>query len=149
PAVADRAVLHAAAHDEPFLHLPMYRAVFGSAAALAYWSHPEQHLVERTFAVASKPALVVGLGVDAGPGSAEDARRGLGLGDEPFVWCLGRVDDGKGGGLLAEAFTRYAQRRADAPRLVFAGPIVHAPPTHPKITVAGPVDEPTKWGLLR
>ena len=45
PRVADRAVLHPAAHDEPMLRLPLYRSVFGSAAglfspagrALLYW----------------------------------------------------------------------------------------------------------------
>ena len=73
PRVAARAVLHPAAHDEPMLKLPMYREVFAAAAGLAYWSDPEQHLVERRFAVASKPAVVVGLGVDAGAG---ERRRG-------------------------------------------------------------------------
>ena len=52
----------------PILQLPLYRAVFGAAAGLAYWTEPERQLVEQRFAVASKPIVVVGLGVDAGRG---------------------------------------------------------------------------------
>jgi glycosyltransferase involved in cell wall biosynthesis len=149
PLVASRAVVHPAAHDEPMLRLPLYREVFAKAAGLAYWSEPEQHLVESRFAVASKPATVVGLGVDAGAGDMPAARAALGLGDAPFLLCLGRVDDGKGARLLAECFARYKQRRPSPLRLVFAGPVVHAPGAHPDIVLAGSVSEDVKWGLLR
>ena len=149
PRVADRAVLHPAAHDEPILKLPLYRSVFGAAAGLAYWSDPERHLVERRFAVASKPAVVVGLGVDAGEGSSAAARKAIGLDDRPYLMCLGRVDDGKGARLLAECFARYKSRRPGPLRLVFAGPVINEPPVHPDIVTAGAVDEAVKWGLLR
>jgi glycosyltransferase involved in cell wall biosynthesis len=149
PRVAARAVLHPAAHDEPMLGLRVYREVFGGAAGLAYWSDPEQRLVEQRFAVASKPAVVVGLGVEPGAGDAGAARDALGLDDRPYVVCLGRVDDGKGARLLAECFARYQERRRSPLRLVFAGPVVHGPPECPDIVVAGRVDEPLKWGLLR
>jgi len=149
PRVAARSVLHSAAHDEPALRLPMYRLLFERAAGLAYWSDSERHVVERHFAVASKPAVVVGLGVDAGPGNADAARDALSLGDTPYVLCLGRVDDGKGAHLLAELFGRYQSRRSTPLKLVLAGPVVHAPRAHPDIVVTGVVDEPTKWGLLR
>src|SRR4029079_16976112 len=101
------------------------------------------------FAVASKPAVVVGLGVDAGPGNADAARDALSLGDTPYVLCLGRVDDGKGAHLLAELFGRYQSRRSTPLKLVLAGPVVHACSVYPDIVVSGVVDEPTKWGLLR
>ncbi len=149
PHVAARAVLHSAAHDEPMLRFPLYREVFHAAAGLAYWSEAERHLVEPRFAVASKPAVVVGLGVDAGPGEAAAARVALGLDERPYVLCLGRVDDGKGARLLAECFVRYKERRAGTLRLVFAGPVANAPTPHPDIVVAGAVDEAVKWGLLR
>lgn len=149
PRVAARAVLHPAAHDEPMLKLPMYRSLFAAAAALAYWSAPEQQLVESRFAVASKRAVVVGLGVDAGEGSPDAARAALGLGERPYLLCLGRVDDGKGARLLAECFARYKARRPGPLQLIFAGPVSNAPPPHPDIIVAGAVSESQKWGLLR
>jgi len=147
--VADRSILHSAAHDEPVLRLPLYREVFGAAAGLAYWSDAERHVVEGRFAVASKPAVVVGLGVDAAAGDVDTARRALGLDDRPYLLCLGRVDDGKGARLLAECFARYKDRRDTPLRLVFAGPVVNEPPAHPDIVTVGPVDEAVKWGLLR
>jgi len=149
PRVADRAVLHPAAHDEPMLRLPLYRSVFGSAAGLAYWSEPERHLVEQRFMVASKPAVVVGLGVDAGEGTEAEARRVLHLDDRPYVLCLGRVDDGKGARLLAECFAHYKDRRGGLLQLVFAGPVVNAPPAHRDIVTVGAVSDAVKWGLLR
>jgi glycosyltransferase involved in cell wall biosynthesis len=150
PRVARRALLHPAAHDEPVLRIPLFRDVFDAPAGLAYWSAPEQRLVEHRFAIASKPSAVVGLGVDPAPGDAAAARGALGLDDDPYVLCLGRVDDGKGARLLAECFASYRARRPGAPlRLVYAGPVVHAPAAHPGIVVAGRVDEATKWGLLR
>ena len=149
PRVADRAILHPAAHDEPMLRLPIYRSVFGAAAGLAYWSDPERHLVEQRFAVASKPAVVVGLGVDAGEGSAAAARSELGLDDRPYLLCLGRVDDGKGARLLAECFANYKDRRAGPLQLIFAGPVVNPPPAHRDITTVGAVGDAVKWGLLR
>jgi glycosyltransferase involved in cell wall biosynthesis len=149
PRVAARAVLHPAAHDEPALHLSIYRPVFAAAAALAYWSVPEQQLVESSFAVGSKPALVVGLGVDPGDGDATAARAAVGLGDAPFLLCLGRVEDGKGARLLAECFACYKERRPGPLKLVFAGPVTGAPPQHRDIVVTGAVSERVKWGLLR
>ena len=149
PRVAERSVLHSAAHDEPMLRLPLYRPVFEAAAGLAYWSEAERHVVETRFAVASKPAVVVGLGVDAGPGDAAAARASLGLDDRPYLLCLGRVDDGKGARLLAECFARYKDRRGGPLRLVFAGPVGNEPPPHPDLVTVGVVDDAAKWGLLR
>lgn len=149
PAVADRAILHAAAHDEPVLRLPIYRALFDAAAGFAYWSEPERHMVERRFQVASKPAVVVGLGVDAGAGTARRAARSLGLDERPYLVCLGRVDDGKGSRLLAECFAQYKSQRGGDLQLLFAGPVINEVPAHPDIKVVGAVDESVKWGLLR
>jgi len=149
PRVAARAVLHPAAHDDPTLRLTIFRPLFGAAAGLAYWSDPERRLVEERFAVASKPLVVVGLGVDAGPGTADSARAELGLDDRPYLLCLGRVDDGKGTRLLAECFARYKDRRGGPLRLVFAGPVVNELPAHRDIVIAGSIAEDVKWGLLR
>jgi glycosyltransferase involved in cell wall biosynthesis len=149
PQVGERALLHPAAHDEPMLRVRAFRSVFGAAAGLAYWSTPEQRLVEQRFLVASRPAVVVGLGTDPKPGEAGDARRAVGIGERPYVLVLGRVDDGKGARLIAECFARYQDRRASPLRLVFAGHVVHPPPAHADIVVTGAVDDSTKWGLLR
>jgi glycosyltransferase involved in cell wall biosynthesis len=149
PLVARRAVLHPAAHDEQPIRLPIFRETFAAAAGLVYWSEAERRFTERLFPVAARPQLVLGLGVEARAGDVTAARAHVGIGDEPFLLCLGRVDDGKGARLLAECFTRYKQRRPGDLKLVYAGPVIDAPPAHPDIVIAGRVDEDVKWGLLR
>jgi glycosyltransferase involved in cell wall biosynthesis len=149
PTVAPRALLHPATHDEAVIRLPVFQEVFASSSALAYWSDTERRLTERLFPVASTPALVVGLGVDAADGDDANARAVVGVDERPFLLCLGRVDDGKGVRVLGDSFTVYKERRPGPLKLVFAGPVVHRPVSHPDIVVAGAVDEDVKWGLLR
>ena len=143
PLVAERAVLHPAAHDEPALGLPLLREVFESAAALVFYTHGERRLTERRFAVAQRPQLVLGLGVDPPPSAPDPAALGV---NEPYLLCVGRVDESKGTGLLARAFAVYKSRRPGPLKLVFVGQVVDRPPPHPDIVVAGMVDEDVKWG---
>ena len=147
--VGDRAVLHAAAHDEAPIHLPCFRSVFAGAAGLVFHTEHERRLVERVFPVAHHHQIVMGLGADAQPGEAAAARAQFDLGDRPYLLCLGRVDDGKGTKALAHYFAQYKARNSGPLSLVFAGPVVHQPPQHRDIVVTGAVDEYTKWGLLR
>ncbi|HUP68330.1 MAG TPA: glycosyltransferase family 4 protein [Acidimicrobiales bacterium] len=148
PAVGDRAVMHPAAHDEAPLRLPLFGDVFAATRGLVFQTQGERRLAERLFPVASTPQIVMGLGIEPGEGDPAAAAEATGLGDRPYLLCLGRVDEGKGSVLLARFFAAYKERHPGPLALVFAGPVVHAPPAHPDIVMAGPVDEPTKWGLL-
>ena len=56
-------MLHPAAHDEPALYLPVFRATFGDADAFCYHTASERDLVERMYPVAERPQMVLGLGV--------------------------------------------------------------------------------------
>lgn len=145
PAVGRRAVMHPAAHDEPPLRLPVFRDVFAHTQAFVFQTYGERRLAESLFPIGDRAQIVMGLGVEEGAGSPPD----FGLGDRPFLLCLGRVDDGKGAGMLARYFAEYKARRPGPLALVYAGPVVDRPPAHPDIVVAGPVDEGVKWGALR
>ena len=143
PLVGRRAVLHPAAHDEAPLFLPIFRPVFASAAGFAYHTHMERDLVERTFPVASTRQIVLGLGVDAPrPGGTCPV-------DGPFLLFVGRIDDGKGTGMLAEYFATYKDRHPGPVRLVLAGRVYDQPPAHPDIDVIGEVDDLTLAALYR
>jgi glycosyltransferase involved in cell wall biosynthesis len=148
-AAPDRAVLHPAAHDEAVLRLPLFREVFATVRALVFYTHAEQHLVWRRFRAATTPQVVLGLGCEPGPGDEDAARLRLGIGDRPYLLCLGRVEGAKGTDALARAFARYRERHPGPVALVFVGPVGSAPPAHPDIVVAGAVDDATKWGALR
>jgi glycosyltransferase involved in cell wall biosynthesis len=143
PLVGRRAVLHPAAHEEPPLHLPVFRRVFTEAAGLAYHTVSERRLVERTFPVGATRQIVVGLGVD------DEVPGGVSPVDGPFLLYVGRVDAGKGTTTLAEFFAAYKRRRPGPLRLVIAGRVFDQPPDHPDVVVTGEVDEATKWALYR
>jgi glycosyltransferase involved in cell wall biosynthesis len=149
PAVAERAILHPAAHDEPPLHLGVFDPVFRSVQGLVFQTRSEQRLVEARFGVATTPQVVVGLGVEEGPGAPAEARAALGLGDAPYLVCVGRVDDKKGTGMLARYVAAYKARHPGPLKLVLAGEVVDQPEPHPDVVVTGPVDDAMKWGLLR
>jgi len=149
--LGSRAIVHPAAHDEPALGLAPYRDVMAGGRALVFQTESERDLVRRYFEVEHLPQLLLGLGVEVAPPGPDPAatRSALGLGDRPYLLCLGRVDDGKGAGRLASLFTAYKDRNAGPLSLVFAGPVVDRPPSRPDVVVAGVVDDVTKWGLLR
>ena len=142
-------VLHAACHREPPIDLPVFDGVFKEADALAHHSRAEQELVlERFASTRNRPQAVIGLPVEIdGPVNPDEARSAFGLGDEPFVMALGRIDAGKGTSDLINLFLQFrnANRRS---RLVLAGPVVGKPPKAEGVTVLGPVPHQHKFGLL-
>lgn len=143
PLVGRRAVMHPAGHDEAPLYLPVFRPVFTAAAGFAYHTHIERQLVESTFPVASTRQIVLGLGVD------DPVEGGVSPVEGPYLLFVGRVDDGKGTGMLAEYFATYKQRHPGPVRLVLAGRVYDTPPAHADIDLIGEVDEATKWALYR
>lgn len=146
---APRAVLYPTTHDERPVRLPIYRETFGRAAGITFNTASERRLVHRLFpATRGRLQDVIGLGVEPGAADPEAAREALGLGDRPFLLCLGRVDAGKGTALLASWFAAYKRRRPGPLALVFAGPVYQFPPEHSEIVVPGVVSEAVKWGLL-
>jgi len=143
-------VLHPAAHDEPPVHLPLFADVFGAAAGLAYYTDAERRLVERLFPLlAARSQSVVGVGIEPRPHvDPVMFRASSGIGERPYLLCLGRVDEGKGTAVLARFFAAYKRRRPGPLALVFAGPVVHAPPAHPDIVTTGEVSDAEKWSAL-
>jgi glycosyltransferase involved in cell wall biosynthesis len=122
--------------------------VFTAARALAFFSGVERALVRQRFPVEATPQAVIGLGVDGGSGSEAAFRAASGVGDRPYVLCLGRVDEGKGTTVLARFFSEYKARHPGDLALVLVGPVVSPPPAHEDIFVTGSVDEDAKWGAL-
>jgi len=148
-AAKGRAVLHPAAHDEAPLRLPLYAQVMRQLRGLVFYTHVERRLTEHQFHTAATPQLVLGLGIEEAAGTADVARRELGLGDAPFITYVGRVDPSKGTTTLGEFFAVYKQRHPGPLKLVLMGQVVEPPPEHPDIVLPGMVSEEVKWGALR
>lgn len=149
PLVADRAVFQPAAHDEAPIRLPLFRRLFALPQAYVFHTAGERRVVEERFGTGAKRQIVLGLGVEEEQGDEAAARARLGLGDDPYLACIGRVDEGKGTTLLARYFAAYKERHPGPLRLVLAGSVVNRPPEHPDIIVPGLIDDATKWGLYR
>ncbi|MDG2111785.1 MAG: glycosyltransferase family 4 protein [Actinomycetota bacterium] len=149
--VVDRAVVVPAAHDEPFLRLPVVGRNLQAARGLIYGSVAERQLLERVMPVAHLPHTVLGWGIDD-PIPA-DPQRPLpdALPDDgrPFVLCLGRVEHAKGTAALARFWDTYRQRRQPRHRLVMVGEVNAAIPTSDDLVIIDDADDAAKWDLLR
>ncbi|HEX3795311.1 MAG TPA: glycosyltransferase family 4 protein [Acidimicrobiales bacterium] len=143
------AVLHPAAHDEPCLYLPVFRGTFGDADAFCFHTAAERELVERTYPVAEKPQMVLGLGVGQSAGAGRRGADVLGLGDRPYIVSVGRVDEHKGSKMLAEFFAAYKERHPGPLAMALVGPVSVQLDPHPDIVVTGIVDEADKWDIVR
>jgi len=143
------AVLHPAAHDEPCLYLPVFRGTFGDADAFCFHTAAERLRVERTYPVAEKPQIVLGLGVGESAGAGRPGGEILGLGDRPYIVSVGRVDEHKGSKMLASYFATYKERHPGPLALALVGPISVQLDPHPDIVITGVVDEADKGDIVR
>jgi glycosyltransferase involved in cell wall biosynthesis len=141
-------VLHPAAHDEPALYLSAFRQSFRRVDGFVYHTQAERDLMEYAFGNGARPQIVLGLGVSDPAGSGRRGGDLLGLGDRPYLCYLGRVDEHKGCGMLAEYFARYKERHPGDLALAMVGPVSDRAPEHPDIVATGTVSEPDKWDIL-
>jgi len=141
-------VLHPAAHDEPALYLSAFRQSFRHVDGFVYHTQAERDLMEYAFGNGAKPQIVLGLGVNDPAGAGRSGGDLLGLGDRPYLCYLGRVDEHKGCGMLAEYFAQYKDRHPGDLALAFIGPISDQAPEHPDIVATGTVSEADKWDIL-
>jgi len=141
-------VLHPAAHDEPALYFSAFRRSFRDVDGLVYHTRAERELMEDVFHVGARPQVVLGLGVNDPAGAGRRGGDVLGLGDRPYLCYLGRVDEHKGCGMLADYFAEYKERHPGDLALAFVGPVSATSPDHPDIVVTGTVSEADKWDVL-
>lgn len=137
-------VLHPTAHDEPPLALPLFDTLFRQPHAFAFSTDEERALVERRFGVRTLNGTIgIGFDLDRG-GDGARFRRAYGLGDDPFLLFVGRVDPGKGSDELFDFFRAYKERNPGPLKLVVVGDPLSPLPPHPDVVVTGFVDDATK-----
>jgi glycosyltransferase involved in cell wall biosynthesis len=141
-------VLHPTAHDEPPLYLPLYDLLFRQPRGFGFLTPEEADLVIERFRV-HRPTITTGVGVDLSTsGDAERFRARFGLGDDPYLLYVGRIDPHKGTDELLEFFRAQRARRASPMKLVLVGEEVHAVDPHDDVVVTGFVDEATKHDAI-
>jgi glycosyltransferase involved in cell wall biosynthesis len=104
--------------------------------------------MEHVFAIGARPQIVLGLGVNEPAGAGRPGDDILGIEGRPYLCYLGRVDEHKGCGMLAEYFERYKERHPGDLALALVGPVSDSAPGHPDIVVTGTVSEADKWDIL-
>ena len=124
PAAATRAptVLHATAHDEPPFWLPAFDAMFRCPDVYA-WSTEEERALLRKRGAGGIPGSVIGIGAEDVTTEADPTRfrDRFGLGERPYLLCLGRIAEAKGSLDVAAWFDAYKERFPGPLTLVLAG----------------------------
>ncbi|HEV3231195.1 MAG TPA: glycosyltransferase family 4 protein [Candidatus Dormibacteraeota bacterium] len=142
-------VLHPTAHDEPPAYLPLFDEMFRLPDAFGFLTPEEADFVRRRFRV-DRPSIVSGIGIDLDqPGDEAAFRRRFGLGDDPYLACVGRTDPGKGSPELFDFFVAYRRRHPGPLKLVYIGEEVYPLERHPDVVMTGFVDEETRTAGIR
>ncbi len=149
PLVADRAVLVPTAHDEPPIHLGIFRELFSQPRHLLFLTATEEKLVRRLFNNGHIPGTVVGTVLE-GPAKQPDAKRFRERYeiDGEFILYMGRIEIWKGCPELLEFFCRYKSAFPQGPSLVLLGRADMPLPERPDIRALGFVPEEDKWDAL-
>lgn len=159
-----RSILVPTAHDEPAIHLDIYKDMFRRPSAIAYNTEVEKNFLKTTFLIRTITDETVGCGVDLMQGEQPDGEatapregdeevdvlaqlkaRGISFrrrhrlhGD--FLLYGGRIDAGKGCEELLEYFTSYKEQGGDA-LLVLMGVKLMQLPEVPWVKFAGLLSE--------
>ena len=138
-------VIQPTAHDEPPAYVPYFRHVMGLSDSILYLTEEEREVGRRVFG-ATAPSVVTGIGLDfdVTPGDGSVFRARHGLGDDPYIVYVGRIDTFKGVAELMRYFVEFKGRNPSNLRLVLAGEKQMELPTVDDIRYVGFVDEREK-----
>jgi len=149
PIVSDKAFLVPTAHDDPFVHMALFRPIFHLPRGIFYNTQPERALVQRVTRNHHVANTLAGVGValpdDVSP---ERFRRKYNL-DGHFLLYVGRVDESKNVPELLDFFTRFRKTEAAMPlKLVLIGRANLTIPDHPDILPLGFLPEEDKFDAI-
>jgi glycosyltransferase involved in cell wall biosynthesis len=150
PVLAGRVptILQPTAHDEPALWVGIHDTMFRLADGFIFLAPEERNLVARRFAF--EPAgTVTGLGIDPRePVDTAGFRRAFGLGEDPYLVYVGRIDRAKGALQAFEYFRAFKERNPGPLRFVTAGDGVDELPAHADVVRTGVLSEHDKRSAL-
>jgi glycosyltransferase involved in cell wall biosynthesis len=168
-----KSILVPTAHDEPAIHLDIYRELFSLPAGIAYNTEVERRFLTTHFSIRAVEEETIGCGVDL-PASqvtrGDEADEEDALQDDspsfrphlaqrgamfrrrhrlhgPFLLYGGRIDAGKGCEELIEYFSTYVQDGGDA-SLVLMGVKLMPLPEEPFIRFAGRLSDQERLQAL-
>ena len=148
PLVADRAVIIPAAHDEPFLRLSRVRDLLETSRGLVYGSRSEQRLLQRTHPIGHLPSTVLGWGIESPATPDPEIFEALGLANQPYAICVGRIEHAKGAVGLVDFWRTLKSRSVIDHQLVLVGSS-SIEIDDDDVLIASDVSDEGKWSLLQ
>jgi glycosyltransferase involved in cell wall biosynthesis len=144
----ERSILVPTAHNEPAIHLDMYKELFKRPRAIAFNTEVEKAFLKSTFDIRAVAEETVGCGVDllADRGSGDEGERNS-LPAGPFLLYGGRIDAGKGCDQLLEFFESYKDEGGPA-TLVLMGAKLMPLPDVPWVRYVGLLSEADRLRAL-
>ncbi len=154
PEAADKAILIPTAHDEPYIHFPIYKKIFKKPSGMIYLTEEEKQFVQSKFQNTSIKSEVAGVGIDI-PKCLQEENSRVAVVKEfrekyqihgEYIIYAGRVDYGKKCDEMFEFFEHYKTRYAkDDIQLVIIGKDMLGIPEHKDIHYLGFVPEEDKY----
>ncbi|RZK64246.1 MAG: glycosyltransferase family 1 protein, partial [Pedobacter sp.] len=144
-----KSILIPTAHDEPAIHLPVFRDFFNLPKAILYNTTSEQKLVQSLFDNEEIYSDVVGIGITSSDKQIDIDPALLLNSDATYFIYIGRIDPGKGSDLMLSHFIRYKTETSSKVKLVLIGKASIEIPKHEDIVYLGFVDEDLKLAMLK
>jgi glycosyltransferase involved in cell wall biosynthesis len=149
PLVSDKAIFVPTAHDDPYIRMPVFRALFHLPRAIIYLTEPEKRLVQGLMQNSSKPSAVIGVGLEEPvEASAERFRQTYEI-EGDFLLYVGRIHPSKNVPQLFDYFLRFLTQYEGKLQLVLMGKSHLDLPDDPRIIHLGFVSEQAKYDALR
>jgi len=148
PLVKEKALLVPTAHDEPPIHLSIFKSLFEYPRGLIYSTKEENDFVISKFGVAKIPSEIIGVGIDI-PDNIDATSFAQKCNIDNFIIYVGRIDEEKGCRELFDYFIRYKTEKKSSAKLVLMGKPIMKVPKHPDIISLGFVSEQDKFNGIK
>ena len=148
PLAQERSILAPTAHNEPAIHLDIYKDMFRRPRAIAFNTEVEKAFLKSTFDIQAIAEETVGCGVDlleSRPPTPRDEKTRLPEG--PFLLYGGRIDPGKGCDQLLDFFETYKDEGGPATLVLMGAPLMPLPKV-PWVRYAGLLSETDRLTAL-
>ena len=142
-------VLQPTAHDELPAYVPIYRSVFCAADSFIFFTEEERDTVRKIHSFEPR-GVVAGIGMTSSTprDSGERFRNIHGLGNDPYLLYVGRLDTFKGVSELMRYFVEFKGRHPSPLRLVLSGEKNMDLPDVEDIKYVGFLDEDEKASAI-
>lgn len=151
PALAGRlpVVFQPTAHDEPSFRVPLFESIFRLPDSYLFFTPEEFEVVSERFNFEPQ-GRVVGIGIEMNPPTGKPAafRSQFGIGDDPYLVYVGRLDPMKGVKQLCDFFVQLKKNYKSDLKLVLAGDPLIELPEHEDIIITGFLDEEMKQAAI-